>query len=613
MTSEKINGHIQLFLVVLMLCALALLVMSGMFEKPLYVNSVTDLALEGSFTLDGGEEKPLMQLGRIPMDTYRTVVVTGHLPCTVPLRETLMFRLPHLYCDLSVNGEVLYSNTVADPPAAFRDPGNYWALVTVQEITPKDTLTFVFRNVYCDIPSGSINAAITSLCYGSEQGLLQKMMIQNWPSVIFGFALVAWSGLLLFLSLVFALNKVSGVRHTLQFGIICLFSGMWLCLDFNFVTLLIPYPVTLSTLKEIMQMGLVVFLLLYNTLYIRRFARLNTYAAVLPAILLMLVLVFLQLFGIADMYSMHYLYVIFVVLIVFSFILLGYEAIHQKHKQAWLVFVSMIPFWLGALAEYVSYLMDVPFTGIFYQTGFFIYMLLQCYVITQVIRRNQRRMRELNSELTQSRIVVMLSQIRPHFVYNVLNAISGLCLTQPEKAEEAIVDFSGYLRANIDSLQNDEPIRFSQELSHVRQYVELEKLRFEDRLNVVYNIGYSKFALPTLTLQPLVENAIKHGILQRLEGGTVTITTRLDEGTGLVVITVADDGIGFDPAAPPTVDPANKAGEPHQRIGVENVRKRLKYMVGGELSITSAIGKGTTVTLRLPLKYIDPLQEEEEP
>jgi hypothetical protein len=197
---------------------------------------------------------------------------------------------------------------------------------------------------------------------------------------------------------------------------------------------------------------------------------------------------------------------------------------------------------------------------------------------------------QMELELSQSRIAIMLSQIQPHFLYNTLSTIRALCRRDPRKAEEAILEFTEFLRGNMDSLTADTPISFEQELSHTKSYLALEEKRFSNKLNVIYNIGPASFRLPTLTLQPIVENAVRYGVTKRPDGGTVTIATHETETS--YIITVKDDGIGFDANQP------HKDGRSH--IGIANVRQRLASMCNGTLSIASIPDVGTEVTIEIP-------------
>lgn len=132
------------------------------------------------------------------------------------------------------------------------------------------------------------------------------------------------------------------------------------------------------------------------------------------------------------------------------------------------------------------------------------------YLGVQVNRARQLSEKQL--ELERSRTQLMLSQIQPHFLFNTLNAIYDLCVKDPEEARAALLEFSHYLRANTDSLANEGPIRFEKELEHTENYLALEKRRFEERLLIEYDICAQDFLLPALTLQPIVENAVRHGL-----------------------------------------------------------------------------------------------------
>lgn len=194
-------------------------------------------------------------------------------------------------------------------------------------------------------------------------------------------------------------------------------------------------------------------------------------------------------------------------------------------------------------------------------------------------------------EAYEAKVAVMASQIRPHFMYNALTSIAMMCQINPETAQEATITFAKYLRGNMDSLKQTVPVSFETELEHLRQYLYIEKLRFGKKLNIVYDIQTTDFKIPMLSVQPLVENAVKHGVGMKKKGGTVTVTAR-ETDTAFEVI-IADDGVGFDTAAKPAED-----GRSH--IGMETTRSRLKEMCGGEIRIESKVGEGTTAVITLP-------------
>lgn len=213
------------------------------------------------------------------------------------------------------------------------------------------------------------------------------------------------------------------------------------------------------------------------------------------------------------------------------------------------------------------------------------------FILVNIQFEYEMALQQKERELTDQRIDLMLSQIQPHFLYNSLGAIYRLCEINPEQAREAIKKFSDFLRGNMDSLKNHEPIPFEKELEHVKNYLYLEQQRFGEKLKVIYSIETDDFSVPPLTLQPLVENAVLHGLLNKKEGGTITIST--EDTEEYAVVTIADDGIGMDKAkSMPNLGS-------HTHIGLNNVRSRLEGMVEGSMTIESS-DSGTVITMKIP-------------
>ena len=199
----------------------------------------------------------------------------------------------------------------------------------------------------------------------------------------------------------------------------------------------------------------------------------------------------------------------------------------------------------------------------------------------------------VEAELKESRVSLMLSQIQPHFIYNALGTIERMCLKDPEKAFNLVRNFSLYLRGNFSELDSVTPIRFVEELKHIEYYVNIEKVRFPD-MNIEYDVETTDFVLPALSVQPLVENAIKHGLMRLESGGTVVI--RSYETSAHFCVEVNDDGVGFDTSLPI---------EEKKHVGLRNIRGRLNAMVNGELVIESQPGKGTKALILIP-KEVNP-------
>ena len=209
---------------------------------------------------------------------------------------------------------------------------------------------------------------------------------------------------------------------------------------------------------------------------------------------------------------------------------------------------------------------------------------------TKLLLKEEKEVAKTKLALTQSNNALVLSQIQPHFLYNALTSIYRLCDVKPEAAKEAISNFSKYLRGNLDSIKQTKMISFADELQHLEAYLSLEKIRYDDYLDIKYDIKATEFFIPPLTVQPLVENAVNHGISDMPHGGCVTIST--EEMPDRYEIRVSDNGVGFDPDTIP-VD-----GRSH--VGISNVRSRLNIMCNGTLDIKSAPGQGAVAIIQIP-------------
>lgn len=263
-----------------------------------------------------------------------------------------------------------------------------------------------------------------------------------------------------------------------------------------------------------------------------------------------------------------------------------FQKLREKSIHTVLIFSGFLTFFVTAVYDELRYLL---IDHIRLDNTLIVGMLICLYMNMIAVTLE---FSETEKKLSDTRVAILLSQIQPHFLFNVLIVIHQLCDLSPKQAKETILEFSSFLRSNMDSLFVKEPIPFEQELAHVKTYVSLEKKRFDEKVHCVYDIGCSAFSLPALTLQPIVENAVRYGITKKEAGGTVTVSTR--ERESCFVISVTDDGVGFDPL--------QKIQDGRSHVGLENVRNRLAATCGGKLHIHSTISVGTEVIIEIPKK-----------
>ena len=268
-----------------------------------------------------------------------------------------------------------------------------------------------------------------------------------------------------------------------------------------------------------------------------------------------------------------------------------------KTKERWL--------YIGAFLPLTAFVIDVVGTklaiwkgGVISQYVFLVLVAVAAIMVLKFIPSNINAVTKakelemekamLNAELAESRISTMMSQIRPHFIYNTLGSIEQLCKLDPPKASDLVHNFAKYLRGNFGELDNPKPILMSQEMEHVHHYVSIENVRFPD-MTFTFEMNSEDFHIPALTVQPIVENAIKHGLMKLQKGGTVRVVSY--ETDTDYCISVVDDGAGFDTTA--LIDE-------RKHVGLRNIRERLKVMVNGTLEIESTVGVGTKVLITIP-------------
>ena len=208
------------------------------------------------------------------------------------------------------------------------------------------------------------------------------------------------------------------------------------------------------------------------------------------------------------------------------------------------------------------------------------------YLLTDVAAE-QIRQKEENAILKTETAVL---QMRPHFIYNTMTSIYYLCEQDPQKAQKVTLDFTTYLRKNFNAIAKQDMIPFDEELVHTQAYLAVEQVRFEDKLLIEFDTPHMEFCLPPLTLQPIVENAVKYGVdPENSDPLTIKITTVENEDGS--VITIEDSG--------PGLDNAGENDQPHTAI--LNIKKRLALMCNGTLTLRNRDDDtGTIATIFIP-------------
>jgi len=255
---------------------------------------------------------------------------------------------------------------------------------------------------------------------------------------------------------------------------------------------------------------------------------------------------------------------------------------NEKHPESYIIFAVSV-------FVLLSLILDSLGKGVLVSNTVIILGIIMIFILdySKEINLMSKKKEEL---LQEQKTSLMISQIQPHFMYNTLATIGYLCKVNPNAASQAIDEFCDYLRANLNSISQKTNVPFMIELKHVQTYLKLEKLRFEEKLQIFYDIEFTDFLIPSLSIQPIVENAVKHGICEKVGGGTIYIRTIPYDDR--IKIVIEDDGVGFDEEA------LKHDGKTH--VGLENVKSRLETMANGTIELRSQKNKGTIVTITIP-------------
>ncbi len=258
----------------------------------------------------------------------------------------------------------------------------------------------------------------------------------------------------------------------------------------------------------------------------------------------------------------------------------------QLSRKAFFAFlIAIVP---NAAALAVQLFVDVyPLLDISYILST---LAMYSFILSDQIEQYRRQQQEIvrqQREIAHERASVMVLQMRPHFIYNTLMSIHSLCSLDPGKAQQITMDFTDYLRKNFYAVASGSTVPFSTELEHTHAYLAVEQAQFDDLLVVEYDTPFICFRLPPLTLQPIVENAVKHGMDPYLGPLRISIRTRrTDKGAEIIV---KDNGRGF-----------TLADDSEPGIALKNIRQRLQIMCGGSLAIAPRDDGGTVLTLSIP-------------
>lgn len=504
--------------------------------------------------------------------------------------ESLAVWLVHHDAVISIGDEVVYDSAAFEESYISRSPGRYWAVVPISESDEFKTVTIRTVRAYSNLPDYTPEILLSS----SEQ-ITSYCIHKEWEKLLASLLCITFGGV--FILLTFLLHTDKDELSTAGYmGLYICLVGLYRLLDMPIVTLIFNSHSMMTT-----YLTQIAFLLIPYVFYAslsRQMPHIKVYGfwSVFFA-LVCLGSLLMQVFGLVELRQIMDIIYVFMPISYATVIgiLVFNHLTHRRQTESRWVPVIYVIMSLSYAIDYALYLIygHTKYSNACLYTSL-IYGLVSGFSAIRRILDRQESFRQKELELSDQRGAMLLSQIRPHFIYNTMNTIYSLCDMDVALAKQAIHDFAGYLRLNFQSMDKKEPIAFSTELEHAKFYLSIEQIRFGDELAVKYDIQVYDFKMPALTLQPIVENAVRHGLRGRDGQGNVTISTYRSDGINYV--RVEDDGVGFD------TDMLNRKEDGSATFGIAiyNVRSRIEQMCGGTMDIDSRMDGGTRVTIQIP-------------
>lgn len=514
--------------------------------------------------------------------------------------NSLAFYTVHQYVKVSIDGETIYSMTPSGANRLSKTVGCNWVILPLYREDAGKQIEIEITPAYESFRDRQVEFLI-----GSKLGIYSYRLKLDLPQLILGFLALFMGVIFELVAFYIQIQKREGGRLA-ALGLFAIMLGIWRLTDTRFTPLLITMNPTFVFYLSVtmLSFGVIPLIIWAKDYFSEKLQAVMQVYCLMAAFLgiLQYVLQFLGILDLREMLRLSHITIAVGILIIVGSIIYEYLKFPNKKKK---IIGTILPVIcaVGVSGDIIIYYVRKTSSGLIFSLLTFLLYLVFAGVFTVLeysqqkleIAEKERELAEKNlllaeqeRQLTNRRISVMMSQIRSHFIFNVLTTISSYCKTDPVKADQALIRFSRYLRKNITIIEQEGTIPFDVELEQLRDYVALEQMRFGDRISFVEDIAETNFSLPPLTVQPMVENAIKHGLIQPGKDGTIILTTYQEKEEAVIV--VEDDGIGF----------SMERNDRKESVGIRNVRERLEMMVQGSLLIESRPGEGTKVTIRIP-------------
>ncbi len=546
---------------------------------------------ETTFTVDDHAELEEILVPLVGDKSTHEITLVAEIG-EIPLRQIyFLSHIENLEIKNAATGEVLYERIAATDKRAQPYFGFGWHTFRC------DSNTQIEVTVSGERPARAIDDFCESIYVGDGLVLFNQLFYDNFLQIALA-VIILLIGILYISIVVLMRRTIKGVSsHYFSTGTLIITGALCSLIDYRITGLIVFDHVTLNWIDYALQVCINFSLIdylrsLFDDERLQTVGRI-VLATVLVSIAACFALALIGHYGIKECIEIQVpIAVPCILALVICAIIQIFQNPHEGRKQSLLFIPAALMVSIMAVYEVANFVIWGNYIVVVFEVGLLIFAIVQFSILLGISHtklREAESAERLRANLIESRSKVMLSQLQPHFVNNVLSSIAALCDKDPKLAKEKTITFADFLRENLDLLSKKRVIPFSSELEHVHKFMELEEMRFGDELEYEEDLQYRDFWLPPLCVQSMVENAIRHGILPKEDGGKVTLRTR--KSGRFVLIEVIDDGVGFNFAT----------SQRNGHYGLESARKRVSAFPESEFVVESSEGKGTTVRIKLLL------------
>ena len=603
---SKTTIFISAAVIAILLFSSFFLWMGSRNSRQAWQSIIIDIAFQGEYKIGDGE--------------WHTIIPGEHIPSTqgdVTLRGTFQMYNPEnneplgtFFADLPVH---LYFNHIGG--YAIMPTGETFPFDAEHEAFGEDTcavmwgaisstgetpITIVLQNPHKFGNGNAIDEFLENMSAAEGIYLESEMLAKGKPQRNVGLTILLTSLIILGIAAFSTVIRIKKSKEMWLIGLMSLAAGGYLLFDAFGVSIWNYSRIINTRMLGLCMMFYMLFVTMLVVTLLKGRAKKIAFMTTLASGISVLCCILLSLTGTVRFFDTWFGWAIAEICVVITLIIciiMGFRSVSGTTKRIFgIALVVLTSFPLDVLATACGWWDGSLVTKFVFFAVFIIALVVVLLVIPSHInaairaKELEAEQQVLKQELQENRISIMLSQMKPHFIFNTLNTIYHLCDIDLAKAKSTISSFSTYLRNNINTLGQSEMIYFEKELSFINAYLDIEKVRFDDELLISYDIAVSNFKLPVLTVQPIVENAVKHGTSKKEGVSNLHISTR--ETESFYEIEIRDTGVGFDATT--------HHDDGHKHIGICNVRQRLETLCNGTLTIESERGVGTTAIIQIP-------------